>query len=84
MHHTARSVNPTYRERESAWKRFKSWIQSRVTRKPDSTPVWDSNVHPIWHLSGTQTPTIRVPNQPHNNHNNKKLNTYFIFKALTQ
>ena len=75
MHRTVRSANPR--------KYFKPWIQLRVTWKPDSTPVWDLNgAHPTRHLPGTQTPRIRIPNQTHNNHNNKHLNTYFIFKAL--
>jgi hypothetical protein len=63
MYRTVRSANPTYREHES----------TRIDQVVDpiacdsETPVWDSNTcMGLKHLSGTQTPRIRVPNRTHN------------------
>ena len=72
MYHTVRSANPTYRERES----------TRIDQVVD--PIAHDSINPFWHLSGTQTPRIRVPNRTHNKPilQSINLNTYFIFKAL--
>jgi hypothetical protein len=49
MYRTVRSAHPTYRERES----------TRIDQVVD--PIAHDSINPFWHLSGTQTPRIRVP-----------------------